>query len=89
MNYKELCGFISYFRGEMANEYATHYEYVESGDWEKDYFANWLKEQLACGEGYPSLKEIEDFCQEVQYYIGHWFAGVEAGKIDSEAGVEE
>jgi hypothetical protein len=84
MNYDQ-CGFITYYRGFMANDYDTHYEYVEDGAWEKDYFADWL---ASCSD-YPSLDEIEHFCHQVQYYMGHWFDGVKAGKIDSEAGVEE
>ena len=84
MNYVE-CGFISYFRGEMANDYDTHLEYVESGAWEKDYFSCWLE---SCSD-YPDLKEIESFCKTLQHYLDHWFNGVEEGKIDPEAGVED
>lgn len=84
MNYSE-CGFITEFRGKMANEYDTHLEYVEDGAWEKDYFADWL----ASYSDYPYLEEIEDFCRKVNYYIRHWFDGVEKGVIDSEASREE
>ena len=42
MNDYSAVGFVSYFRGELANEYDTHLEYVEMGGWEKDYFADWL-----------------------------------------------
>ena len=69
MNYTE-CYFINNFCGELADEHDTHFEYVESGDWEKDYFADWL---VSCSD-YPSLKEIEDFCHTTQYYIRHWFS---------------
>lgn len=84
MNYNE-CGFITEFRGCLAEEYDTHLEYVESGGWEKDYFNDWL---ISCSD-YPTLGEIEDFCKTLQYYLDHWFDGVEEGKIDPEAGVEE
>lgn len=84
MNYNE-CDFITEFRGECANDYATHKEYVEMGGWEMDYFSNWL-EGLKDGE-YPHLDEIEVFCHTVSYYLGHWLDGVEAGIIDPEAGV--
>ena len=83
MNYT-ACDFVTNFRGEMANNYDTHLEYVEMGAWEKDYFADWL---ASCSD-YPSLEEIEDFCHSVNYYIGHWFDGVEAGIIDPEAGTD-
>ena len=83
MNYNE-CDFITEFRGECANGYATHLEYVEMGGWEKDYFARWLDSCI----DYPTLDEIESFCHTVSYYLDHWFDGVEVGKIDPEAGVE-
>lgn len=87
MNYNE-CDFITNFRGEYANDYFTHKEYVESGAWEKDYFSNWLDAYIASGE-YPMLEDIENFCKTTNYYLNHWFDGVELGKIDPEAGVEE
>lgn len=83
-NYSAV-GFISYFRGVMASEYSTHLEYVEMGGWERDYFADWL---ASCSD-YPSLDEIEDFCHNVNKAIELWLDGVEAGVIDSEAGVED
>ena len=85
MNYVE-CGFISYFRGENANDYATHKEYVESGVWEKDYFSHWLE---GWTDDYPDLEDIKNFCKTTQYYLKHWFDGVEAGVIDPEAGFED
>ena len=85
MNDYSTVGFVSYFRGELANEYDTHLEYVEMGGWEKDYFADWLDSD----PDYPFLDEIIDFATKVDNAIQMWFEGVRAGVIDSEAGVEE
>jgi hypothetical protein len=85
-NYVE-CGFISYFRGESANDYDTHFEYVESGAWEKDYFFNWLESYD--DKDHSFLEEIKNFCKTTQYYLKHWFDAVEAGVIDPEAGFED
>lgn len=84
-NYSEV-GWISYFRGEYANDYRTHLDYVEAGAWEKDYFAHWLE---ADDDYYPELDEIASFCINLQKAIEKWFEGVEAGVIDSEAGWED
>ena len=84
MNYNE-CEFITNFRGEFADDYPTHLEYVKSGMWEKDYFANWLLEQTD-SDCYPLLEDIERFCHQTLYYLGHWFAGVEEGAINPEGG---
>lgn len=82
-NYSDV-GFINEFKGESANDYETYLEYVEQGGWERDYFADWLS---SCSD-YPSLEEIERFCNWLQNLIDKWFEGVEAGVIDSEAGWE-
>ena len=88
MNYTVECAFVTDFRGVSANDYATHLEYVKSGAWEKDYFVWWIDTHGLYKEDYPTLKEIEDFCHQVSYYLRHWFDGVKAGKIDPEAGTE-
>ena len=84
MNYSAV-EYISNYRGQFANEYDTHLEYVESGAWEKDYFSAWLE---GCSD-YPSLCELMVFCKEVSYDIRHWLDGVNSGKIDPEAGIED
>ena len=58
-------GYTSNYRGEYADEYRTHLEYVESGAWEKDYFANWLED---CGGDY-NLYDIQEFCKAVNKAI--------------------
>lgn len=88
MNYNE-CDFITNFRGEFANEYATHLEYVKSGDWERDYFQHWTNSQMLADYGFPTLEEIKVFCHTTMYYMGHWYDGVESGVINPEAGVVE
>ncbi len=84
MNYNE-CAFITAFRGENAQEYATHLDYVKSGTWEQDYLFNWLDGWSE--NEYPTLNEIGDCCKTVAYYLKHWLDGVESGAIDPEAGV--
>ena len=79
-------GFISYFRGESANNYATHKEYVEAGAWAQDFLFNWLETWGA--DEFPSLDRIGDFCHKLQENIDLWHDGVIAGAIDPEAGVE-
>ena len=86
MMYYNECKFITEFRGERANDYATHFDYVKDGAWEKDYFLNWLTSYSE--DEYPSLDEIGDCCKTVAYYIGHWLDGVEAGLVDPEAGMK-
>ena len=85
MNDYSPVGWVSSWRGECANEYATHLEYVENGGWEKDYFDGWLNGSVA----YPDLSEIIDFCTKLNNTILLWLEGVEAGIIDSEAGWED
>lgn len=82
-------GFITYFRGELANDYDTHKEYVEYGGWEKDYFIYWTETEMNDGNGYPSLDDIIHFATRLNNEIEFWLEGVEAGVIDPEAGVEE
>ena len=82
MNYSEV-SFITEFRGECAYKHDTHLDYVKSGDWEKDYFVNWLE---SWGEDeFPSIEAIGDCCKTVSYYMGHWLSAVDAGLIDPEA----
>lgn len=76
---------VSIFRGECANEYTTHKEYVEAGAWERDYLLSWL-ETWGTDE-FPSLNTIGDFCHNLQEMIDLWFVGVNAGEIDPEDGV--
>ena len=78
-------GFISNYRGEYADEYRTHLEYVESGAWEKDYFAAWLE---GCSD-YPKLGEIMEFCEVINDALTEWIQGVETGEIDPEAEVKD
>lgn len=78
-------GYVSNYRGEYADEYRTHLEYVESGAWEKDYFSAWIE---GCSD-YPDLWEIKEFCDKVIEDIELWAEGVNIGKIDPETGVED
>ena len=76
---------VSIFRGERANEYATHKEYVEAGAWTQDFLFNWLETWGA--DEFPSLDCIGDFCHNLQETIDLWLDGVKAGEIDPEDGV--
>lgn len=73
--------FIQEFEGEYANEYNSRYEYVERGAFEKDYFASWLE---SCSD-YPTLIEIQEFCEAVGEAIKMWLYAVERGYIEPNA----
>lgn len=73
--------YITNYRGELADRYETQLDYVENGDFEKDYFCEWT-ESLS---DYPFLCEIMEFATKLDSDIKLWLEGVEAGAIDSEA----
>lgn len=78
----ELVQEVNEFEGECANEYKTRWEYVESGAFEKDYFAAWLE---GCSD-YPMMDEIIEQAQFIQKMTGNWYLAEEFGLINAEDG---
>lgn len=73
MNKKIAREIVEAYKGDLFTEYNSVYEYVLSGDWEKDYFASWLD---SCSD-YPTLSEIMSFCNETNRMIRLYIIAVE------------
>ena len=73
MNYEEIYNDINTYEGELSGRNASRYEYVISGDFEKDYFEEWINGL----SNYPYLAEIKSFCECADAAILDWIRNYE------------
>lgn len=82
----ELVQSVQEFNGESANMYESRWEYVESGAFERDYFAVWYENYDCANSCMPLIEDIIAQAQFIQKMIDNWFLAEEFGLINAEDG---